>query len=79
MLVYLLLLLCCAVQPVLTLPNYLGPARVAKFDMTHEPDTTNPFINRLRVEAKRVRVIFWSARLTRLINGSCSCSTCEPV
>ena len=52
---------------------------VAKFDTIREPDTTNPFINRLWVEVKRVRVIFGSTRLTRLVNGSCSCSTCEPV
>ena len=52
---------------------------VTKSDTTRKPDTTNPFINRLWVEAKRVWVIFGLTRLTCLINGSCSCSTCEPV
>ena len=49
---------------------------VAKFDTTREPDMTNPFINRSWIEPKRVRVIFGLTRLTRLINGSCSCLTC---
>ena len=49
---------------------------VAKFDMTREPDMTNPFINRSWVEIKRVRVIFRLTQLTRLLNGSCLCLTC---
>ena len=52
---------------------------VAKSNTTREPNTTNPFINRSWVEAKRVRVIFGLTWLTRLLNGSCSCSSCEPV
>jgi len=60
---------------------FLGPFRlgVAKSDTTHEPDTTNLFINRLWVEAKQVQVISRLAWPTRLINGLCSCLTCEPV
>ena len=41
--------------------------------MTRESDTTNPFINRLWVETKRVQVIFGLTRLTRLINRLDSC------
>ena len=52
---------------------------VAKFDTTHEPNTINSFINRSWVEAKRIRVIFRSTRLTRLVNGLCLCSTCKPI
>ena len=50
---------------------------VAKSDTTREPNTTNPFINRLWVEVKRVRLIFGLTQLTRLINELCSYSTCE--
>ena len=59
--------------------NNLRLLGVAKSDTTHEPDMTNLFINRSWVEDKRVRVIFGLTRLTRLINGLCSCSTYEPV
>ena len=51
----------------------------AKSDTTREPDTTNPFINRLWVKVKWVWVIFGLTWLTHLINGSCLCSTCKPV
>ena len=53
---------------------YLG---VTKFNTTCEPDMINPFINMLWVEAKRVWVIFRLTWLTYLINGLCSCLTCE--
>ena len=49
---------------------------VAKSDTTREPDTANPFINRSWVKAKRVQVKFGLTRLTHLLNGSYSCSTC---
>ena len=50
----------------------------AKSDTTRKPNTTNSYINRLKVEAKGVQIIFRPIRLTHLINKSCSCSTCEP-
>ena len=48
---------------------------MAKSDTTCELDTINPFINRSWVEAKRVQVKFGLTRLTRLLNGLCSCLT----
>ena len=52
---------------------------MAKSDMTHKLNTTNPFINRSWVETKQVRIVFRLTKLTCFINEPCSYSTCELV